>query len=92
VLVGHSDAVTCVAVSVTNKTQVLSGSKDMNLILWDLLTGEEVHTLAGHLGPVIGVKVSADGEYCIEIHISMPCRLILILQVPLPFLEAMTRP
>jgi len=62
VLVGHSDAVTCVAVSVSNKTQVLSGSKDMNLILWDLLTGEEVHTLAGHLGPVIGVKVSADGE------------------------------
>lgn len=61
VLVGHSDAVTCVAVSVTNKTQVISGSKDMNLIIWDLLTGEEVHTLAGHLGPVINVKVSADG-------------------------------
>ncbi|XP_032571228.1 NACHT domain- and WD repeat-containing protein 1 isoform X1 [Drosophila sechellia] len=66
VLVGHSDAVTCVAVSVTNKTQVLSGSKDMNLILWDLLTGEEVHTLAGHLGPVIGVKVSADGSTAVS--------------------------
>ncbi|SPP75848.1 uncharacterized protein LOC117581052 isoform X1 [Drosophila guanche] len=66
VLVGHSDAVTCVAVSVTNKTQVLSGSKDTNLILWDLLTGEEVHTLAGHLGPVIGVKVSADGSTAVS--------------------------
>ncbi|XP_041675589.1 NACHT domain- and WD repeat-containing protein 1 isoform X2 [Drosophila eugracilis] len=66
VLVGHSDAVTCVAVSVTNKTQVLSGSKDMNLIIWDLLTGEEVHTLAGHLGPVIGVKVSADGSTAVS--------------------------
>ncbi|XP_016940916.3 protein qui-1 isoform X1 [Drosophila suzukii] len=66
VLVGHSDAVTCVAVSVSNKTQVLSGSKDMNLILWDLLTGEEVHTLAGHLGPVIGVKVSADGSTAVS--------------------------
>ncbi|EDW85717.1 uncharacterized protein Dwil_GK23222 [Drosophila willistoni] len=66
VLVGHSDAVTCVAVSVTNKTQVISGSKDMNLIIWDLLTGEEVHTLAGHLGPVIGVKVSADGSTAVS--------------------------
>ncbi|KAH8331425.1 hypothetical protein KR074_003123 [Drosophila pseudoananassae] len=66
VLVGHSDAVTCVAVSVSNKTQVLSGSKDTNLILWDLLTGEEVHTLAGHLGPVIGVKVSADGSTAVS--------------------------
>ncbi|KRF80475.1 uncharacterized protein Dvir_GJ22444, isoform E [Drosophila virilis] len=66
VLVGHSDAVTCVAVSVTNKTQVISGSKDMNLIIWDLLTGEEVHTLAGHLGAVIGVKVSADGSTAVS--------------------------
>ncbi|XP_020814996.1 uncharacterized protein LOC110189304 isoform X1 [Drosophila serrata] len=66
VLVGHSDAVTCVAVSVSNKTQVLSGSKDTNLIIWDILTGEEVHTLAGHLGPVIGVKVSADGSTAVS--------------------------
>lgn len=63
VLVGHTDAVTCVAVSVTNKTQVMSGSKDTNLIIWDLHTGEEIHTLAGHLAPVIGVRVSADGMY-----------------------------
>ncbi|XP_034104152.1 protein qui-1 isoform X1 [Drosophila albomicans] len=66
VLVGHSDAVTCVAVSVTNKTQVISGSKDTNLLIWDLLTGEEVHTLAGHLGPVLGVKVSADGSTAVS--------------------------
>jgi WD40 repeat protein len=62
VLVGHSDAVTAVAVSVTNKSQVISGSKDCNLIVWDLHTGEEIHTLAGHLGPVTCVKVSADGK------------------------------
>ncbi|XP_059217588.1 protein qui-1-like [Stomoxys calcitrans] len=62
VLVGHSDAVTCAAVSVTNRTQVTSGSKDTNLIIWDLHAGEEIHTLAGHLAPVIGVKVSADGS------------------------------
>lgn len=61
-LVGHSDAVLTVAVSVTNKSQVISGSKDCNLIVWDLHTGEEIHTLAGHLGPVTCVKVSADGK------------------------------
>ncbi|XP_020716255.1 NACHT domain- and WD repeat-containing protein 1 isoform X2 [Ceratitis capitata] len=66
VLVGHTDAVNCVAVSVTNKTQVISGSKDTNLIIWDLHTGEELHTLAGHLGPVLGVKVSADGSTAIS--------------------------
>ena len=59
---GHTDSVNCVAVSVTNKSQVISGSKDTNLILWDLHTGEEIHTLAGHLGPVTCLKVSADGE------------------------------
>lgn len=61
VLVGHSDAVTCVAVSVANKTQVISGSKDCNLIVWDIHTGEEIHTLAGHLAQVTCVKISADG-------------------------------
>lgn len=66
VLVGHTDAVTCVAVSVTNKTHVLSGSKDSNLIMWDLLTGEEIHTLAGHLGPVTCIKISADGTTAVS--------------------------
>uniref|UniRef100_A0A6E8VK53 NWD1/2-like winged helix-turn-helix domain-containing protein n=1 Tax=Anopheles coluzzii TaxID=1518534 RepID=A0A6E8VK53_ANOCL len=66
VLVGHTDAVTCVAVSVTNKSQVISGSKDSNLIIWDIHTGEEIHTLAGHLGPVTCVKVSADGTTAVS--------------------------
>lgn len=61
-LVGHSDAVLTVAVSVNNKSQVISGSKDCNLIVWDISTGEEIHTLAGHLGAVTCVKVSADGK------------------------------
>lgn len=68
VLVGHSDAVLTVAVSVNNKSQVISGSKDCNLIVWDISTGEEIHTLAGHLGAVTCVKVSADGK---EINVSL---------------------
>ncbi|XP_055702272.1 protein qui-1 [Phlebotomus papatasi] len=66
VLVGHTDAVTCVAVSVTNKNQVISGSKDCNLIVWDLHTGEEIHTLAGHLAQVTCVKISADGTTAVS--------------------------
>ncbi|XP_037926913.1 NACHT domain- and WD repeat-containing protein 1 isoform X3 [Hermetia illucens] len=66
VLVGHIDAVTCVAVSVTNKSQVISGSKDCNLIVWDIHTGEEIHTLAGHLAQVTCVKVSADGTTAVS--------------------------
>uniref|UniRef100_A0A182J649 WD_REPEATS_REGION domain-containing protein n=1 Tax=Anopheles atroparvus TaxID=41427 RepID=A0A182J649_ANOAO len=66
VLVGHTDAVTCVAVSVTTKSQVISGSKDSNLLIWDIHTGEEIHTLAGHLGPVTCVKVSADGTTAVS--------------------------
>lgn len=66
VLVGHSDAVTCVAVSVTHKSQVISGSKDCNLIIWDIHTGEEIHTLAGHLAQVTCVKVSADGTTAVS--------------------------
>ncbi|XP_055527282.1 protein qui-1 isoform X1 [Wyeomyia smithii] len=66
VLVGHTDAVTCVAVSVTNKSHIISGSKDSNLIIWDIHTGEEIHTLAGHLAPVTCVKVAADGSTAVS--------------------------
>ena len=61
VLVGHSDIVTCVAVSITNKTQIVSGSWDCNLIVWDINTGSDLHLLSGHLGKVTCVKVTGDG-------------------------------
>lgn len=61
VLVGHIDHVSCVAVAVTNKSLVVSGSKDSNLIVWDMETGEEEHLLAGHLGCVTCVKLAGDG-------------------------------
>lgn len=61
VLVGHTDHVTCVAVSVLDKSIVVSGSKDANLIVWDINTGSDLHTLKGHLGYVTCVKLSCDG-------------------------------
>lgn len=66
VLVGHTDDVTCVSVSVTNKSLVVSGSKDANLICWDINTGNDVHTLSGHLGCVTCVRVSGDGSLAVS--------------------------
>ncbi|XP_043524826.1 NACHT domain- and WD repeat-containing protein 1 [Frieseomelitta varia] len=61
VLVGHTDHVTCVAVSVLDKSIVVSGSRDANLIVWDINTGSDLHTLKGHLGYITCVKLSGDG-------------------------------
>lgn len=63
---GHSDIVTCVAVSITNKTQVVSGSWDCNLIVWDINTGSDLHLLSGHLGKVTCVKVTGDGSIAVS--------------------------
>jgi len=57
---GHQDEVTCVAVSMNDKAQVISGSRDCNLIVWDADTGGEVFTLSQHSAPVTGVAISAD--------------------------------
>ncbi|XP_076184042.1 protein qui-1 [Ptiloglossa arizonensis] len=62
VLVGHTDHVTCVAVSVLDKSIVVSGSRDANLIVWDINTGADLHTLKGHLGFITCVKLSGDGS------------------------------
>lgn len=66
VLVGHTDQVTCVAVAITNKSLVVSGSRDANLIVWDMDTGADVHLLSGHLGYVTCVKVAGDGSVAVS--------------------------
>jgi WD40 repeat protein len=66
VLVGHSDHVTCVAVSILNKSLVVSGSRDSNLIIWDINTGNDIHVLTGHLGYVTCVKVAGDGNLAVS--------------------------
>lgn len=60
---GHTDHVTCVA---ANKSLVVSGSRDANLIVWDILTGADLHTLTAHLGYVTCVQVSADGTLAVS--------------------------
>ena len=65
-LVGHTDQVTCVAVAITNKSLVVSGSRDANLIVWDMDTGADVHLLTGHLGYVTCINVAGDGSVAVS--------------------------
>jgi WD40 repeat protein len=39
---------------------VVSGSQDGTLKVWRLVTGEELHTLTGHAGPILACAVIAD--------------------------------
>lgn len=65
-LVGHEDQVTCVAVAISDKSIVVSGSWDANLIIWDIHTGDDRHLLTGHLGHVTCVKLSGDGSVALS--------------------------
>lgn len=65
-MIGHTDSVTCVAVSFSDKSQVISGSCDNNLIVWDINTGADLYTLSAHLSYVTCVKLSGDGTIAIS--------------------------
>jgi WD40 repeat protein len=57
--------VNAVAVTADGK-QAISASKDKNLKLWDLATGEQLRTLNGHSDLVNAVAVTADGKQAIS--------------------------
>ncbi len=58
-LVGHSDAVTAVAIAPDGKTAI-SASDDKTLKVWDLLTGKEVASFSGE-GAFNGCAFAPDG-------------------------------
>jgi WD40 repeat protein/Tfp pilus assembly protein PilF len=62
---GHLMMLTSVAFSPDGK-QVLSGSMDSTVKLWDIATGLEIRTFAGHTYPVNSVAFSPDGKYILS--------------------------
>uniref|UniRef100_A0ACD5GUC0 WD40 repeat domain-containing protein n=1 Tax=Desertifilum tharense IPPAS B-1220 TaxID=1781255 RepID=A0ACD5GUC0_9CYAN len=62
---GHSDWVRAVAIT-PDGTQVVSGSGDNTLKLWNLQTGEALVTFSGHSGFVRAVAITPDGTQAVS--------------------------
>jgi WD40 repeat protein len=58
--------ITSVAFSPDGKTIAGAGYTDQTVEVWDLATGEELHTLTGHTGRVRGVCFSSDGKLLVS--------------------------
>ncbi len=65
VLRGHSGEVYALAVTPDGR-QVVSGSQDKTLKVWDLEIGSELRTLSGHSGAVWAVAVTPDGRQVVS--------------------------
>ena len=64
-LLGHADAVACVAFHPGGKT-VATGGVDHTVKLWDAVTGQELATLPAHAGRVCAVAFTPDGDALIS--------------------------
>lgn len=62
VLVGHEEAISCVATAALDEMLVVSGAQDCNLIVWDMNTGTDLFTLMGHNANILGVILTPDAS------------------------------
>ena len=60
-LIGHSDWIRCLAISLDGKI-IASGSRDKTIKIWNLETCETLYTLTGHRGTVLAIAISPDGK------------------------------
>ena len=60
-LAGHSGPVTSLAAVAGNDVQLVSGSQDGTLRVWDVVAGSQTRQL-DHGGPVAAVAVARDGQ------------------------------
>lgn len=70
-LKGHGGWVTAIATSAANPNMIVSGSRDKNLIVWELTKeqnnyGYAKRSLSGHAHFVSDVVISSDGQFAIS--------------------------
>src|SRR5260370_38907156 len=59
VLAGHADLVTAVAVT-PDGIQVVSGSRDLTIKVWDMASGRMLRSLKGHQQEILALVVTKD--------------------------------
>jgi WD40 repeat protein len=64
-LEGHTDSVNALALSPDGR-QIVSGSSDKTLKVWDLESGRLIHSLEGHTDSVRTLALSTDGRHVIS--------------------------
>ena len=55
--------------------QIITGSFDHTTKVWDVMTGQCLHTLSGHRGEISSTQFNFSGELCISGSIDRTCKV-----------------